>query len=140
MLSPYVCCARMHSNIHTTAGMEPMANSIPYQATGSGASHLSKAFIRELLLGQNPKGYAALCQAIANAPKIDYAAIKVPFLLIAGEEDKSASLDGCQYIYNLVLSANKRLELLPNVGHWHCLEAPNEVGRVMEDFVGRGNL
>jgi pimeloyl-ACP methyl ester carboxylesterase len=115
--------------------MESLANSIPYQATGSAASPLASSFIRELVLGQNPKGYAALCQAIANAPTIDYSAIKVPFLLIAGDEDKSASLEGCQYIFDRVSSVNKKMEVLPQVGHWHCIEAPDTVGRAIAAFV-----
>lgn len=118
--------------------MEPLANSIPYQATGSAASHLARSFIRELVLGQNPRGYAALCQAIANAPAIDYSTIKVPFLLIAGEEDKSASLEGCQYIFNRVSSENKRMEVLKGVGHWHCIEAPDSVGQALAEFVKGG--
>jgi len=120
--------------------MEPMANTIPSGATGSGASALSKSFIRELILNQDPKGYAALCQAIANAPSIDYSAINKPFLLIAGEEDKSASLDGCQYILDNVQGREKRMEVLAAVGHWHCVEAPEEIGRVVKDFVENDNL
>ncbi|KAL4741300.1 Alpha/Beta hydrolase protein [Aspergillus similis] len=119
----------------TEGGMESLANSIPYQATGSAASPLASSFIRELVLGQNPKGYAALCQAIANAPNIDYSAIQVPFLLIAGEEDKSASLEGCQYIFDRVSSVNKKMEVLPQVGHWHCIEAPDTVGKTIAEFV-----
>ncbi|KKK24863.1 hypothetical protein P175DRAFT_0520913 [Aspergillus ochraceoroseus IBT 24754] len=123
------------SDIVTEAGMEPMANTIPYQATGSQTSSLAHSFIRELLIGQNPAGYAALCRAIANAPQIEYSAIQVPFLLIAGEEDKSASLEGCQYIYNQVSSANKKMDILAQVGHWHCIEAPERVGKTIETFV-----
>lgn len=120
--------------------MEPMANTIPSGATGSGASALSKSFIRELILNQNPKGYAALCHAIANAPSIDYSAINKPFLLIAGEEDKSASLDGCQYIFENVQGKEKRMEVLAGVGHWHCVEAPEEIGRVVKHFVENDDL
>ncbi|KAF9885743.1 hypothetical protein FE257_012628 [Aspergillus nanangensis] len=118
----------------SAAGMEPMANTIPYQATGSKCSALAQSFIRELLIGQNPEGYSALCQAIANAPEIDYSAIKAPFLLIAGEEDQSASLEGCQHIFNHVSSANKKMEVLAQVGHWHCIEAPQLVGETISQF------
>ena len=113
-----------------------MANTIPYQATGSGSSALTKAFIRELILGQNPEGYAALCRAIASAPVIDYSAVRVPFLLIAGEEDKSAPLEGCRVIFDGVSSEKKKLEVLEKVGHWHCVEAPEVVGGVIAGFVG----
>lgn len=113
-----------------------MANTIPSAATGSQTSPLAKSFIRELILGQNPKGYAALCQAIANSPVVDYSAITAPFLLIAGEEDKSAPLDGCKYIFDRVSSEKKKMEVLSKVGHWHCIEAPEQVGKAIVDFVG----
>ncbi|KAJ0420046.1 alpha/beta-hydrolase [Aspergillus carlsbadensis] len=119
------------------SGMEPLANSIPDAATGSASSALVRSFIRELVLGQNPKGYAALCRAIANAPTVNYGAITAPFLLIAGEEDKSASMEGCEFIFNGVASGNKKMEVLKEVGHWHCLEASDEVGKLIEEFVGR---
>lgn len=111
-----------------------MANTIPYGATGSGCSPLAQSFIRELLIGQNPKGYAALCQAIANAPSVDYAAIRAPFLLVAGEEDKSATMEGCEHIFSSVSSATKKLAVLSKIGHWHCVEAPDEVGKAMGGF------
>ncbi|RAH75245.1 alpha/beta fold hydrolase [Aspergillus aculeatinus CBS 121060] len=118
----------------SNSGMEPMANTIPSGATGTRCSPLAKALIRELILGQNPKGYAALCQAIAKAPAIDYAAISAPFLLIAGEEDKSASLEGCQHIFDRVSSGSKKMEVLAQIGHWHCVEAPEEVGGLIREF------
>lgn len=118
-------------------GMEPMANSIPYQATGSCSTPLQRAFIRELLLSQDPKGYAALCRAIASAKASDYSAINAPFLLVAGQEDKSATMEGCEFIFSHVQSGNKRIEVLADVGHWHCIEAAERVGKVMQDFVGK---
>lgn len=114
--------------------MEPMANTIPFAAVGSHSTALQKAFIRELLSGQDPQGYAALCRAIASAKASDYTAIKAPFLLIAGEEDKSASMEGCQHIFDHVSSQNKSLEVLKGVGHWHCIEAGDEVGGLIAKF------
>ncbi|KAJ5808696.1 hypothetical protein N7474_009965 [Penicillium riverlandense] len=117
-------------------GMEPMANTIPTAAVGSQSTPLQRAFIRELILGQQPAGYAALCRAIASAPAPDYAAVRAPFLLIAGEEDKSASMDGCRHIYEHVSSKRKQMEVLKGVGHWHCIEAPEDVGGLIARFVG----
>jgi pimeloyl-ACP methyl ester carboxylesterase len=116
--------------------MEPMANTIPSAAVGSRSTSLQRAFIRELLLGQNPHGYAALCRAIATAQAPDYAAVRAPFLLIAGDEDKSASMEGCKYIFERVSSQRKSMEVLNAVGHWHCIESPDEVGRLIERFAG----
>lgn len=117
-------------------GMEPMANTIPTAAVGSQSTPLQRAFIRELILGQQPAGYAALCRAIASAPTPDYAAVRAPFLLIAGEEDKSASMEGCRHIYEHVSSKRKQMEVLKGVGHWHCIEAPEEVGGLIARFAG----
>lgn len=125
---PYRCAKS------SAAGIEPMANTIPFGAVGSRSTPLQKAFIRELILGQDPKGYAALCRAIAAAKPADYAAVKAPFLLIAGEEDKSASMEGCQYIFDHVSSKQKSLEVLKGVGHWHCIEAADEVGGLIAKF------
>lgn len=113
-----------------------MANTIPFAAVGSGSTELQKAFIRELVLGQDPKGYAALCRAIASAQPADYAAVQAPFMLIAGEEDKSAPLEGCKHIFDHVSSQKKTLEVLKNVGHWHCIEAADEVGDLLAKFAG----
>ena len=117
-------------------GMEPLANTVPSAAVGSRSTPLQRAFIRELLLGQNPEGYIALCHAIANAQVPDYAAVQAPFLLIAGEEDKTASMEGCKFIFEHVGSQSKTMEVLEGVGHWHCIESPDEVGRLIAQFVG----
>lgn len=111
-----------------------MANTIPNAATGSRSTPLQKAFIRELLLGQNPLGYISLCRVVSSATAPDYAAVKAPLLIIAGEEDKSAPLDGCKHILGSVSSSTKKLEILPKVGHWHCIEASDEVGKLIADF------
>ena len=116
--------------------MEPMANTIPAAAVGSRSTALQKAFIRELILGQNPNGYAALCRAIAAAQVPDYAAVRAPFLLVAGDEDKSASMEGCKHIYEHVSSSSKSLEVLKGVGHWHCIEASDDVGTLISRFAG----
>ncbi|KAJ5684420.1 Alpha/beta hydrolase fold-1 [Penicillium maclennaniae] len=131
-----VMSKRADTVLESLAGMEPMANTIPFAAVGSRSTELQKAFIRELVLGQDPKGYAALCRAIASAQPADYAAVQAPFLLIAGGEDKSAPLEGCRHIFDQVSSQKKTLEVLKNVGHWHCIEAADEVGELLAKFAG----
>lgn len=114
--------------------MEPMANTIPNAATGSKSTALQKAFIRELILGQSPEGYISLCKVISEATAPDYAAIKAPLLIIAGTEDKAAPLEGCKHIIANVSSTLKTLDVLPGVGHWHCIEASDEVGNLILKF------
>lgn len=121
-------------------GMEAMANMIPYAAVGSRAKSLHSAFIRELLLGQEVPGYVSLCRVIAGAWKDGmpaYGRVECPMLIVAGQEDKSAPLEGCKRILEEVGTRReeKRLEVLEGVGHWMCVEAPAEVGGLVVGFL-----
>jgi pimeloyl-ACP methyl ester carboxylesterase len=115
-------------------GMQPMADTIPGAAVGKKASPLTKAFIRELLLAQEPQGYVSNCRVIVNAEPPNYGKISVPVLIIAGDEDKSAPLAGCKKMFEEMGTGEKKLEVLQGVGHWHCLEAPEKVGELMTKF------
>ncbi|KAM0346214.1 hypothetical protein ACHAPU_005637 [Fusarium lateritium] len=79
-------------------GMEPMAQTIPFAATGSKATLTQKSFIRALLLSQKPEGYIALCQAIAKAELPFYPSIHCPLLILAGEEDKTSPVPDAKKI------------------------------------------
>lgn len=115
-------------------GMEPMANTIPYAALAQKASPLARSFIRELLLSQDPAGYCSNCRVIINARPPDYGKIAVPVLILAGEEDKSAPLEGCQRMFEEIGTGEKKLEIMKGVGHWHCIEAFEEVGKQILAF------
>jgi pimeloyl-ACP methyl ester carboxylesterase len=103
-------------------GMEALADTIPTAATSANASSLSRAMIRELLLAQTADGYINNCNVIATAEVPIYEEIGCPVLLIAGDEDKSASLEGCKKMFERVKVEEKRMVVLNGVGHWHCLE------------------
>ena len=79
----------------------------------------------------------ANCRVIAQAQPPNYAAVNAPYLFIAGDEDKSAPLDGVKYIYGNVGSQSKTLEVLAGVGHWHCIEASDEVGKLISVFLSK---
>jgi pimeloyl-ACP methyl ester carboxylesterase len=57
-------------------------------------------------------------------------------LIIAGEEDKSAPVEGSTQILKQYGSAKKEQKVLDGVGHWHVLEAPDDVGKLVGKFVG----
>lgn len=125
------------ADIWRSDGMEPLANSIPTAATGKASTPLQRAFIRELLLNQDPKAYAAHCRAIVGMkePAGGFESIKTPVLILAGDEDASAPLAGCQYIFEHLGSLEKDLKVLSGVGHWHCVEAGDRVGAEISRFV-----
>lgn len=115
-------------------GMQAMADMVPYAAVGTNASPLAKAFIRELLLGQDAAGYCSNCRVIVNAKPPNYGRIDIPVLILAGEEDKSAPLEGCKKMFEEMGTSEKKLETMQGVGHWHCLEAFAEVGHLIRAF------
>ncbi|THY55821.1 alpha/beta-hydrolase [Aureobasidium pullulans] len=118
-------------------GMEVMADTVPYAAVGSKATSLHHAFIRELLSGMTPAGYISLCRVIANAYKSPpkYEKVSCATLIIAGEEDKSAPLSGCKKIIEALGSEKKDMVVMDKCGHWHCIEGPEEVGKLSLDFL-----
>ncbi|KAL3427529.1 fumarylacetoacetate hydrolase [Phlyctema vagabunda] len=118
-------------------GLEALAATVPTAATGKASTSLHHAFIRTLILATSPEGYSSLCKVIATAKQLDYQAITVPLLVLAGENDNTAPLSGCQTILDLYGSSaeKKTIEVLPCVGHWHCVEEPGLVTEHIQKFV-----
>ena len=75
-----------------------------------------------------------MCKVVATASPPDYAAIQVPILIIAGREDKSAPLAGCEEILRRVGGEEKRLEILEGIGHWFGIEAPEQLVQKITSF------
>ncbi|CAL3965557.1 unnamed protein product, partial [Diplocarpon coronariae] len=123
----------------TTDGLEPLANTIPSSATGSRSTPLQQAFIRSLILGTSPGGYISLCNVIAKAARPKYESTDVPVLILAGEDDKTAPLDSSHAIASSygTGSGEKSVQVLKGVGHWHCVEAADEVATAVDEFLRR---
>lgn len=121
-------------------GMQLMADTVPYSAVGSCATSLHHAFIRELLLANQPDGYISMCRVIVGAAEEqntpDYGKVACPVLIVAGDEDKSAPLEGCRRMLEEcgTVEGEKRMEVLEGVGHWMVVEAAEEVGKKMVGF------
>lgn len=115
-------------------GMDAIAETIPRSATGSRTTPLARSFIRQLIQSQDAQGYGSLCKVLAGSSPPNYAAIGVPTLIIAGEGDKAAPLDGCDAI-KANISADVELKILDGVGHWHCIEAPEQVAAAIDRFL-----
>src|SRR4051812_46964857 len=129
---------RKLTRLSFTDGLEPLANTIPPAATGKSATPLVHAFVRALILSTSAEGYLSLCRLIASAERPGYERIAVPLLVLAGEEDKTAPLEACKEIFDAygTTAPRKKLTVLPGVGHWHCIEAPDVVAHHITDFIG----
>ena len=121
-------------------GMQPMADTVPFAATSASASSLTHGFIRELLLASQPAGYVSLCRVINSVNKDasqapQYGKVKCPVYIIAGEEDKSAPVEGCKKLLDAVGTpeGEKRMVVL-KTGHWMAVEKPEEVAQEVVRF------
>lgn len=103
-------------------------------ALSSHATPLQRAFVRDLISQQTAEGYISMCKVIVDSKPADYNKITQPVLLICGADDSTAPYKGCVDQIETGLS-NVKCEILKNVGHWHCIEATDEVGLLISSFL-----
>ncbi|MEL6170932.1 MAG: 4-carboxymuconolactone decarboxylase [Pseudomonadota bacterium] len=78
-------------------------------------------------------GYVDACRAIA-ATDLSKAVkqISIPILCVGGDEDKSVPAGDVRALADAITDA--KLEILPGVGHFPCLEAPAKLAQLIEGF------
>lgn len=91
--------------------------------------------VRMSLLSQDPEGYAKGCTALASAKdlNIDLAKLQSEVLIVAGEEDKVSPKSWADKLNGML--ARSQIEVLPNVGHWHCFEDIDGVAGAVQKFL-----
>lgn len=120
------------------AGMQEIADALVQGATSSETKArrpVAVALVRELLMRQNPDGYARTCEALAEAQPADVARIGCPTLLVTGEEDAVAPPQEVRRIGGLI--AGSRVEVLRGCGHWTTVEKPEECAALLGQFYAR---
>lgn len=109
-------------------GMAAVAETIATNATAAAAraaNPLVLGVVRELLLGQDPEGYARACEALADAANPELARITAPVLLLAGADDKvSTAALRDELAQALTGAARVETAIAPDCGHWTVTEAP----------------
>ncbi len=119
-------------------GMSGIAEAV---ATGSvdaasrQANPVTEAFVRESLQRQDPKGYAAHCEALAGAEAAEHGRIGCDVLLVSGERDKVAPVAMGEALREKIPGA--RLEVIPGVGHWMMIEAVDRSRSLLRDHLAR---
>ena len=126
---------RDRAKIARSKGMEPIADTL-VQAALSTDSRVHNppvaAFVREILMRQNPEGYARTCEALAAAKSADLSKIKCPTLLITGDEDGVAPPKAVQKLNKEIKNSN--MLVLHGCGHWTPIEKPVEVNEALMNF------
>jgi 3-oxoadipate enol-lactonase len=91
------------------------------------------ALVREILMRQDPEGYAQTCECLAAVEAADAAKISVPTLLLTGDEDATAPPRTARALAEKI--RNSRFEILDRCGHWTTFERPAEVSNALLNFL-----
>jgi 3-oxoadipate enol-lactonase len=93
-----------------------------------------RAWLRDMLVGCDPEGYAACCEAIAGMDlRPDLERIAAPTLVVGAEDDPATPPEHQRTIAATVPGA--RLELLPRAAHLASVERPEPVTRLVLDHL-----
>jgi 3-oxoadipate enol-lactonase len=135
ILEPAIAARQSLRERAQIARMEGMAGIADTVATASVSKQkpVAAAFVRESLLRQDPAGYAAHCEALAEAKAVDHSFIQCPTLLIAGQSDLVAPVAVAQQLNQQIHGS--RLEVISAVAHWMMVEAPARSARLLGDHL-----
>ena len=115
--------------------MQPVADAL-LQSSLSSESRLKRpaavAFVREILMRQDPDGYARSCEALADMQAADASRITCPTLLVTGDEDAVAPPQTVRGMGQKI--AGSRVEVLRGCGHWTPVEKPDECMALLRQF------
>jgi 3-oxoadipate enol-lactonase len=122
-------------------GMAEVADAIIQATTSAETRHsqpVTVACIREVLMRQDPEGYARSCEALAAAEAADARRIACPALLVTGDEDAVAPASGARALAERIDGA--RVSVLNRCGHWTTLERAAECTAALRDFYTQAAL
>jgi 3-oxoadipate enol-lactonase len=119
-------------------GMAEIAEAIVQNATSAATKRdcpLAVALVREMVMRQDPEGYAATCEALAAAVAADLSRISCPVVLVTGDEDPVAPPSTVRAMDRML--PDSHASILGRCGHWTTLERVEEVNRELEGFLAR---
>ena len=93
-----------------------------------------RALVRESVMRQSPEGYAQSCEALATAQGAEIERIKVPTLLVTGDQDGVAPVGNVTAMAGRITGS--RLIVLDDCGHWTPFEQPLACMQALEAFHG----
>jgi pimeloyl-ACP methyl ester carboxylesterase len=108
--------------------MPAIADAVMANATAEATRRdhpATAAAVRELVLRQDPEGYARSCEALAGASDPGPVDPTLPLLLVTGADDGVGKPEVSQALADAHGAAT--LDVLDDCGHWTALERPHEV-------------
>jgi 3-oxoadipate enol-lactonase len=122
-----------------TQGMEPLVEptigrwfTAPFREQRNDVVDTVRTRIRTT----SPRGYAGCCAAIAQLDLTDkISAIKLPTLIVVGEEDQGTPVAASQAIHGKIVGS--QLEIIKSAAHLSNLEQPEAFTRIVTSFLAR---
>lgn len=118
--------------------MQDIADAIVQGATSAStkdALPVAVALVRESLMRQDAKGYGQSCEALAAAQSAALEDIRIPVLLVTGDEDAVAPPSTVHEMARRLPHA--QTVILNRCGHWTTFERPVECINQLEAFLHR---
>lgn len=118
--------------------MAEIADAIVQGATAASTREtmpVAVALVRESVMRQEAQGYARSCNALAAAQSAVLEEIRVPVLLVTGDEDGVAPPPNVREMARRLPQA--RVEVFARCGHWITFERPAECGQQLQAFLRR---
>lgn len=118
-------------------GMESIADAtatIALSADTKQSNSNAQGFVREMIIRQDPEGYALSCIALSESTQANLDLVTCPCLLVTGDEDGVAPPRDVELLSGQI--AKSELHVLDKCGHWTLTERPKEVIALMNAFYG----
>lgn len=117
-------------------GMAPIAEAIVaggLSPATRAAQPVAVGYVREVMLGQDPEGYALSCLALSHAQRADLSQLYRPVLCVTGADDATAPPDSVRALCAGL--SDGHCEILPDCGHWTATEQPAAVATLVSEFI-----
>jgi pimeloyl-ACP methyl ester carboxylesterase len=91
------------------------------------------AFVRELVMRQDPRSYAQTCDAIVALEPAAVETLRCPALVVTGDQDATAPPEVARAIADRIPGAT--YQLLAQCGHWTPIEQATALNDVLLEFL-----
>jgi 3-oxoadipate enol-lactonase len=96
------------------------------------------AFVREMVMRQDPRLYALTCECIVKTVSAEIETLRCPTLVMTGDEDSTSPPRVAKKIANRVTAS--QFHILPRCGHWAPVERVRQVTDLLVNFLVRSSV
>ncbi|KVE38243.1 hypothetical protein WS68_23900 [Burkholderia sp. TSV86] len=121
-----------------SSGMTEVADTTVLSGTAKETRHDRPeiaAFVRELVMRQDPESYAQTCEAIVALSPAPIETLRCPTLVVTGDQDATSPPAVAKAIAQKIPAAT--YVELPACGHWTPIEKAREISGLLREFLLR---